>query len=56
MNTLAHIGALVSIGLLIKLAFVDMSDPILGTAGVVMFAVFVVMTLLGLLADHDMIE
>jgi len=56
MNTLAHLAALVAIGFIIRLLFVTLSEPILGTAAVVVFVTFAVMTIFAVEADKKLLE
>lgn len=56
MNILAHLVALVAVGWLIEFLFVDLSEPILGVAAVILFALFIPLSWLAIKEDQEILK
>lgn len=55
MNTLAYIAALIAVAWLVEFLFVDLSEPVLAAALVVVWAWLLPMTWIAVLEDKEII-
>jgi len=56
MNILAHLAAMVAVGWLIQFLFVTLSEPILGVAAVIIFALLLPMAWIALKEDQEILK
>lgn len=56
MNILAHLAAFVALGWLVQWLFIDLSEPILGVAALIVLVLYVPLSWVAIMEDKDIVS